>query len=106
MSVAALTIASLAAQSEAIDAHVQTRPYRALVDGLRQFNTEEEETEANTIEQGTLGATMSYLAASSQHYSTIQPLTVERISHESSRDPLISSLVSLIRIGCPEDKGA
>ena len=59
MSVAALTIASLAAQSEALDAHVETRPYRALVAGLRQSPTEEEETEINTIEQETLGTAMS-----------------------------------------------
>ena len=64
----------------------------------------EEETEANTVERDTLGFAMSYLAALSQHQSTIQPLTVERISHESSRDPVISSLVSLIQIGCPDDK--
>ena len=48
---------------------------------------------------------MSYLAALSQHHPTIQPLSIERISHESSRDPMISALVSLIQIGCPEDKG-
>ena len=36
MSVATLTIASLAAQSEAVNAQIQTRPGRALVAGIRQ----------------------------------------------------------------------
>ena len=105
MSVTTPTIGSLAAQSEAVDSHVQTRTGRAVVASTRQSPTVEEETEATTIEQETLGTAMSYLAALSQHHSTMRPLTMERISQESSRDPTISSLVSLIQIGCPEDKG-
>ena len=55
MIVTTLTIASLAAQSEALDVHIQTRPGRALVAGHRQSPTVEEETEATTIEQEMLG---------------------------------------------------
>ena len=38
---------------------------------------------------------MSYLAALSKHHSTMRPLTMERISQESSRDPMISSLIQI-----------
>ena len=47
---------------------------------------------------------MSYLAALSHPKQSVQALTVERINSASSTDPVILSLVSLVQLGCPEDK--
>ena len=104
MHVATLTLASLSEHIAAVNAAVQTRPGRALVAGMRQPPTAHEEDLALTVEQDTIGSTMSYLAALSHSNSHVQALTVERINSASSKDLVMSSLVSLIQIGCPEDK--
>ena len=103
MHVAALTLASLTEHVAAVNAAVQTRPGRAMVAGIRQKPTAQEEKEALIVEQNTLGSTMSYLAALSTD-SNLRALTVERLNSASAKDPIISSLVSLVQIGCPEDK--
>ena len=104
MHVAALTIASLTEHVNTVNEAVRARPGRTLVAGMRQPVTLHEETQALLVEQDTLGSTMSYLAALSHANSSVQALTVERINSASSSDPVMSALVSLIQLGCPEDK--
>ena len=106
MPVATLTLASLSEQVDTVNAMVQTRPGRAMVAGIRQPPTEYEETQALAIEQDTLGNAMSYLAALYVSKTAIQALTVERINSASSTDPVIPSLLSLVQIGCPEEKSS
>ena len=103
---ATLTLLSLSEQVDTVNAMVQTRPGRAMVAGIRQPPTEYEETQALAIEQDTLGSAMSYLAALYENKTAIQALTFERIDSASSTDPVIPSLVSLVQIGCPEDKSS
>ena len=95
----------------AIDVRQSISDFLKMLDEFKVYHetvqlllTVEEKEEATSIEQETLGTTMSYLAALSQNHAGVQPLTVERISQESARDSTISSLVSLIQKGCPEKK--
>ena len=100
---AEINLAHLSQNQEAQNAVVQARPGRALVAGIRQPPTPQELEQALLMEQATLGIAMSHISALT---SDLQVITYDRINSASSSDMLMSSLVSLIRLGCPENKSA
>ena len=101
-----VNLASLTQLQEMQNAVVLARPGRALVAGIRMPPTIEDKDQALMLEQDTLGSTMSYISALTCTTSAPQVITYERINSASSLDKLIPSLVTLIRLGCPEDKAA
>ena len=104
MPVSTLTLASLGEYVDMVNAEVEARPGRTLVNGIRRFPVAEEEENSLIIEQDVIGTAMSNLSALSSYTNNIQAITMDRINTASAADPVITSLVNLVQNGCPEEK--
>ena len=101
-----VTLASLRKSQEVNNAAVQTRPGRALVEGIRQLPTVQEKEQALVMEQDTMGTVMSYISALTCTASSPQVITYDIINSPSSSDSMMPSLSSLIHLCCPDEKSA